>query len=300
VDDCRWACLPDSSGWDFFLYDLSWFGFCSGVIDVETIHKETGVLVRDLRGLSQAMEGIFAKYASCAVAVKTQHAYRRTLAWRERAEGDVEQVFQKRLTGKGLTEEETLCLGDWCLARGLELAIEYNLPFKIHTGYLVPGQGSMEVDRLRSGHLSSLLIRYPRARFVLMHIAYPYSDELVALAKHFPNVYVDLCWAWAIDPFSACDFVRRMIHAVPAHKLFAFGGDTHWPNATLAYAIQARQWLTRALQAEVEDGLLTEARAMALATRMMRTNQEECFDLEGCRTAIQSKMREPFYDQGAA
>ena len=36
-----------------------------------------------------------------------------------------------------------------------------------------------------------------------MHIAYPYSDELVALAKHYPNVYVDMCWAWSIDPYSA-------------------------------------------------------------------------------------------------
>ncbi len=144
----------------------------------------------------------------------------------------------------------------------------------------------MPVDRIRSGHLSGLLAAYPRARFVLMHIAYPYNNELVALAKHYPNVYVDMCWAWSIDPSTACDFVRRMIHAVPANKLFVFGGDSFWPNASVAYAIQARRWLTRALQAEVDDGLLTEQQAIAFATRIMRTNQEECFDLEGTRAAI--------------
>jgi uncharacterized protein len=85
-----------------------------------------------------------------------------------------------------------LCLGDWCWARGVELAIEHDLPFKLHTGYYA-GSGHMPVDRIRSGNLWALLSRYPTARFVLMHIAYPYSDELVALAKHCPNVWVDLC-----------------------------------------------------------------------------------------------------------
>jgi predicted TIM-barrel fold metal-dependent hydrolase len=171
----------------------------------------------------------------------------------------------------------------------VERAIEHNLPFKIHTGYYA-GHSRMPVERIRSGHLCALLARYPQARFVLMHIAYPYSDELVALAKHYPNVYVDLCWAWSIDPYTTRDFVRRMIHAVPANKLFAFGGDTAWPSAVVAYAAQARQWLTRALQAEVDDGLLTERQAIALATRMMRTNQEECFDIAGTRAAIRRSL----------
>ena len=111
-------------------------------------------------------------------------------------------------------------------------------------------------------------------------------DELVALAKHYPNVYADLCWAWSVDPYSSCDFVRQMIHAVPSNKLFAFGGDTMWPNSALAYSIQSRQWLARALKGEVDDCLLSEAEAIKLATRLMATNQEECFDLTGTRTAI--------------
>ncbi len=123
-----------------------------------------------------------------------------------------------------------------------------------------------------------------------MHIAYPYSDELVALAKHYPNVYVDLCWAWSIDPWTTRDFVRRMIHAVPLNKLFAFGGDTFWPAASVAYAAQAREWLTRALQAEVDDRLLTERQALAVATRLMQTNQRACFDLGGTRAAIRREL----------
>jgi hypothetical protein len=285
IDDFVWQCLPDASGPEFFLYDLSWVGFCQGEVDAPAIFAETGVEVDDLDSLREGMAAIFARHAPQAIAVKSQHAYGRTLHWQPRDDADVERALHKQLSGQGLNVEEQLCLGDWCWARGVELASEHNLPFKLHTGYYA-GHSRMPVERIAAGNLCALLAAYPAARFVLMHIAYPYSDELVALAKHYPNVYVDMCWAWSIDPYSAGDFLRRMIHAVPANKLFVFGGDSFWPNASAAYAAQARRWLTRALQAEVDEGLLREPEARALASRLMRTNQEECFDITGTRAAI--------------
>jgi hypothetical protein len=293
TDDFCWPCRPDASGPDFFLYDLSWVGFCSGHLQadaIQEIHKETGTEVRDLESLRQAMAAIFDKYAPCAIAVKAQHAYNRTLFWEERSDADAARALAAALAGP-VDEPTRLCLGDWCWARGVELAIQHNLPFKIHTGYYA-GTGGMPVDRIRAGNLCALLKRYLQARFVLMHIAYPYSDELVALAKHYPNVWVDLCWAWSIDPYSAGDFVRRFLHAVPANKLFAFGGDTSWPTSSAAYALQARRWLTRALEAEVAAGDLTERQAIGVASRWMRENQYACFDMEGTRAAIKAKMAE--------
>jgi len=285
IDDFVWACLPDQSGLDFFLYDLSWWHFCNGEIKAEDLHKETGVNVVDLKSLREGMEALFTKYGACAIAVKAQHAYNRTLLWQERSDATAERVLYKQLNGDELSEVERLCLGDWCWARGVELSIQHNLPFKIHTGYYA-GHSNMPVERIKPGHLCGLLKQYPQARFVLMHIAYPYNDELTAIAKHYPNVYIDLCWAWSINPYAAADFVRRLIHAVPINKLFAFGGDTGWPNASVAYATQARQWLTRALQGEVDDGDMTEAQAIAVATRLMRGNQQDLFDLDGTRAAI--------------
>ncbi|MBC8077344.1 MAG: hypothetical protein H7Y32_14815, partial [Chloroflexales bacterium] len=54
----------------------------------------------------------------------------------------------------------------------------------------------------------------------------------------------------------------------------------------VAYAAQARAWLTRALQAEVDDGLLSEREAIAYATRLMRLNQLDCFDVAGRQAAL--------------
>ena len=285
TDDFCWACPPDTSGRGFFLYDLSWAGFRSGQIDAAALHEETDIEVTNLISLRQAMQALFAQHGRCAIAVKAQHAYNRTLRWEERSDDDAERVLIQSLRGATLTEKDRLLLGDWCWARGVELAIEYDLPFKLHTGYYA-GNNNMPVDRICSGHLCPLLARYLDCRFVLMHISYPYSGELIGLVKHYQNVWADLCWAWSIDPFSSSHFVRQFIHAAPANKLFAFGGDTGWPTSSAAYAIQARRWLNRSLQAEIDSGFLNEPQAIDLAQRLMRENQLACFDIEGTRSAL--------------
>ena len=65
-----------------------------------------------------------------------------------------------------LSVETYLCLGDWCWARGVELSIEHNLPFKIHTGYYA-GNDRMPVSRIPAGNMCELFARYLDAKFVL-------------------------------------------------------------------------------------------------------------------------------------
>ena len=289
TDDFRWPCPPDHSGLDFFLYDLSWCSFCCGEVDAPAIALETGVEVADLPSLRRAMDAIFAKHAPCAIAVKSQHAYHRTLQWSERSDAEAAAALQTilRRPAAEIDAATRLCLGDWCWARGVELTIDHNLPFKIHTGYYA-GNDRMPTTWIPAGNMCALFARYLDATFVLMHIAYPYCDELAALAKHYPNIWVDLCWAWSIDPYSAGDFLRRFIHAVPVNKLFAFGGDTGWPTAAMAYAMQARRGIRSALEAEVADGALTEKEAMEIASFIMRGNQYACFDLDATRANIRA------------
>jgi len=287
IDSKTWSCLPDPAGSDFFLHDLSWYFLSNGEIDFDAMRQETRIEVTDLKSLRSAFEALFALYAPCAIAVKSQHAYRRTPLWSERSYADAARILQQMLRGETISEAERLCMGDWCLARGVELSIEHKLPLKLHTGYNAR-YGEMWIDRIRPGHLCALLQRYPQARFVLMHIGYPYADELIAIAKHYPGVFVDMCWAWSIDPRSSVDFLRRMLHTVPVNKLFVFGGDTWWPNAAVSFAQQARTWLTRALQAEVDAGLIGEGEGIRVATRLMSTNQAECFAIEDKRAAIRA------------
>jgi hypothetical protein len=260
IDDFRYECEGD----DFFQYDINVMSLVQGNIP-------------DAWGgpshIRQEIEKIFARWAPHAVAIKTQHAYARTLRWEERQE--ISGLVMKPRSA--LTEAEKNALGDWALARCVEVAMEHNLPIKIHTGYYA-GHSYMDIEKIRAGLLCDLLRAYPKATFILMHTAYPYFDEIISLAKHFPNVFLDLCWAWSIDPYATRDFVRRVVHAVPSNKLLAFGGDSFWPGAAVSYAFQARTWLTRALQSEVDERFLTEREAIALAGRWMGGNQSVLFD----------------------
>src|SRR5436309_610089 len=290
IDDFQWACKPDESGPDFFLYDLSWAGFARGEVKVGDIQQETGIEVSTLEDLREALAAIFRRYAPCAIAVKAQHAYTRTLRWEERSDDEAASALAVVLARGEVEEATRLLLGDWCWARGVELAIEHNLPFKLHTGHPA-GTGYMPIDWVRAGNLCPLLARYSEARFVLMHTSYPYSDELVSIAKHYPNVWVDLCWAWSIDPYTSAVFVRRFLHAVPSNKLFGFGGDTFWPTSAVAYSIQARRGLRRALEAEIVESDMTEQKDITIEGRLKQENQYACFDIEGTRAAIRAQLQ---------
>ena len=278
TDSKSWRCEPDPSGPEFFLYDLSWVAFCGRGLAFDQVAERTGIEVTSLGSLRRAAERIFELRSPTMIAIKTQHAYNRTLKWCKQSDADAERALQVVLKDPAnWSTEAGLCLGDWGLACGVELASQHHLPIKIHTGYHA-GTGGMPLDWVRPGHLCPLLKAYPDARFVLMHASYPYGPELIAMAKHYPNVWADMCWAWSIDPHSGMEFVRRFVHAGPINKLFAFGGDTHYPTGTYAYALQMRKWLTRALAAEVDDGELTESQALAVASRILRDNQLGCFD----------------------
>ena len=287
VDHFVWPALPDKSGPDFFLYDLSVVSFVSGEIDPAPVQKETGIAITDLASLRAVLEKLFEKYAPIAIAVKTQHAYSRTIAWQQPSEDDAKTALAAVLKSRetaGLAAKKIV--GDWCLDRVSELCAKHSLPLKIHTGYHA-GNGYLRLDAINPALLGGLVVAHPATRFVLMHIGYPYHHEIAAMAKQLPNAWVDLCWAWSIDPYSSLDFVRRCIHTVPLNKIFGFGGDTFTPTKGVGYALQMRKWFARALEAEVEAGDLTEAEAIEVADRYLRDNQLVVFDIEGNRKEIQ-------------
>ena len=109
----------DLSGPDFFFYDISWVDFCSGRPNHEEIGEFTGQEVTDLASLRRVMETIFASSSSAAIAVKSQHAYNRTLRWQERSDAEAASALDIYLrNGDEMDEATRLCLGDWCWGQG--------------------------------------------------------------------------------------------------------------------------------------------------------------------------------------
>ena len=122
-----------------------------------------------------------------------------------------------------------------------------------------------------------LVQAHPRTTFVMMHAAWPQQEQLLSVAKHLPNVVVDLCWAWSLAPRSTTDFVQRFLTTVPASKLLCFGGDTMVVETVVGHAALARRGLATALDGLVRDGWLSVDGALDLVPQLMRGNAQRVF-----------------------
>jgi predicted TIM-barrel fold metal-dependent hydrolase len=137
----------------------------------------------------------------------------------------------------------------------------------------------MPLSRLRrnASDLCTLLKDFPDTPFVLMHIGYPYQDEFVALAKHYRNAYIDMCWAWIINPAASVRFLKEFLLAAPANKLFAFGGDYIAVENVHGHSVLARRGIAQALSELVAEGWIGKDDVRSIATRIMRGNALELF-----------------------
>jgi hypothetical protein len=46
-----------------------------------------------------------------------------------------------------------------------------------------------------------------------------------ALAKNFPNVLIDMCWAHIVSPRASIDALAAWLETVLVNKINGFGGD---------------------------------------------------------------------------
>jgi predicted TIM-barrel fold metal-dependent hydrolase len=249
--------------------------------DIETLKGWPGIEVTDLASWHKVVDWWFDKYGRYAVAVKSQNAYARDIDYERVPASEAEGVFQKRLRGEKLAAAERKLLEDHLFWHAVDRAAREKLPIKLHTGYYA-GQNGMPLERLlhNAGSACELCRRAPEAKFVFMHINYPNYEDLIAVAKHWTNAYIDMCWAWIINPAGAKDFLKKYLVTAPANKIFTFGGDYFHVEQVLGHAVLARRGIALALSELVEEGWLSLEDALGLVDRIMHGNAREVFRLE--------------------
>jgi predicted TIM-barrel fold metal-dependent hydrolase len=121
-----------------------------------------------------------------------------------------------------------------------------------------------------------------------MHIAYPYWQEMVAVAKHFTNAHIDMCWAWIVDPAAAKEFLKSYLAAAPSNKVLVFGGDYIPVECVLGHARIARQGIARALEELVDEGNLERRDALDLVEPLLRGNARKLFAVDAKRARLET------------
>jgi uncharacterized protein len=273
---------------ELLLQDLSTVGFCIDLSleGVKATSGQTGVDVKDLNDWCQVVDWYFAKYGPMAVATKNQGAYTRGLDFEPVTHETAEPVFTKFLNGDPLTKQDMKPIEDFLSHYCIDKATEYHLPVKLHTGYYA-GQDWMPMGRVQGnpGQMSDLCMAHPDARFVFMHITYPYQSEAIAVAKHFSNAWIDMCWAWIINPVASVRFLKEFLTAAPNNKIFTFGGDFAPVELVAGHAAIARRGITQALAELVNEGWIDRSEVPFVIERLMRQNALDFFDVDRCKKA---------------
>jgi uncharacterized protein len=209
-----------------------------------------------------------------AVCIKNSLAYIRSLDFEDVPYSVAASLYNK----KGLlNEKEKKQLEDFVFHHIVQQSIKLELPIQIHTGYLA-GNNS----RLDNGHpmkLLNLLIKYPKARFILFHGGYPWTSDYVSIGKNFSNVYLDLVWLPQISKTEAIRTLHEMLDAVPYNK-FMWGGDVIRIDDVVGSLELGKEVVSTVLTERVEKGWMTEEMAYDVARSIFRDNAIRIFRLK--------------------
>lgn len=254
---------------------ISAFSRFAGAADLDRVEAETGRRPTTLQEWLDIIDFYFATYGPSAVAVKCQIAYSRALDFALVAKAHASRLFLHHIgqVRDAIGPEDLKALQDFLFHYCVRKAGERDLPVKLHTGHLA-GRGKMQLTRVRdnAADLCRLLQNFPDTRFVLMHIGYPYQEEFIALAKHYPNVAIDMCWAWILNPSAGVRFLKDFLLSVPVDKIFTFGGDYTAVEPVYGHACIARRGIAQALSELVGEGWLAREETSDVIERIMRGN----------------------------
>jgi predicted TIM-barrel fold metal-dependent hydrolase len=244
--------------------------------DVERLGQVCNVAIASLENLVEAIEVLIGKAVQHGVVgLKDHAAYTRGLAFGppDRAAAVAEM---HRLLGGERFEQGARHLSDYLFHRIVQLAIDLDVPIAIHTGYLV----GMAHPKANLQHLAPILEAYPRARFDLYHLNYPWLEELFAAMKRFPNTWANCCWTHIIDPVATVRFLQRALTTIPANHIIGFGGDfTNIPEPVLAHREIALDNISAALEDAVAGGWCSRSTALDIASLWLCSNAENLYGI---------------------
>ena len=286
VLDDYWNAAPVRPDPRFFVCARKFDRFVApqSVSDIRNLEELTDVSITGLAGLKRAMETSFQQSLDIGmVAVKSTLAYNREIHYAEVADRNAETSLQSLLVEsrtppagfRSRVERPYRPLEDHMFHHLIGLAAAHGVPVQIHTG-LHAGNGNF-IENSKPTHLTNLFFLFPQVQFDLFHMSYPYQGEAAAIAKVFPNVYIDLCWAHIISPSAARRALHEMLDTVPSNKIFGYGGDYRYPELSYAHAKMARRNIAQVLAEKVSEGSCSGDEALELGRKLLHDNPDALF-----------------------
>jgi hypothetical protein len=203
------------------------------------------------------------------LAVKNALAYDREINF-----DDIDETLARAAWGNAdPTPAQRKAFGDVVVDRLCRLAGERDIPVQMHLGSaLIRGSHPMNV--------AGLVERHPRTRFLLMHLAYPWSADLFGLAFVYRNVWLDLTWAPLLSPSHFKRALHEAIEVLPNESRMMFGGDNWHIEETYGTITLFRRLIGEVLDEKVQSGYFPAEAAKRVARKILNENASAFFKIE--------------------
>ena len=167
---------------------------------------------------------------------------------------------------------ERKAFGDFVVDHLCRLAAARNIPVQMHLGTGI----------IRGSHplgVAGLIERHPRTRFLLMHLAYPWSRDLLGMAFVYRNIWLDLTWSFLLSPSHFKQALHEAIEVLPNESRMMLGGDNWHVEETYGAMRSARRLIAEVLDEKLAGGYFGRSTAERLARRILHDNAREFFQL---------------------
>jgi predicted TIM-barrel fold metal-dependent hydrolase len=168
--------------------------------------------------------------------------------------------------------EERKAFGDFVVDHLCGLAAKHDIPVQMHLGTAI----------IRGSHplnAAGLIERHPRTRFLLMHLAFPWSRDLLGMAFVYRNIWIDLTWSWLLGPSHFKQALHEAIETLPDESRMMLGGDNWHVEETYGAMKLARKLIGEVLEEKVTANYLRAVDVERIAHKIFRTNGVEFFKL---------------------
>ena len=251
---------------------------------IKKVENQSGVKITSFSGWLEATEVLIGKaYDMGAVALKNHLAYVRTLKYERVTRSAAEEDFNRIFTTSHIPDWHEVpapagkAFQDYMFHFILDIANKKNLIVQVHTG-IQEGSGNI-LSNSNPELLTNLFLEYPDVTFDIFHIGYPYQNELTVLAKNFPNVFIDMCWAHIVSPNASVNALLEYFDTVPLNKISAFGGDYLFVDGVYGHLKLAQQDVAKALTKKIEESLFDMDKARKVAAMLFYHNPKNIFRL---------------------
>jgi predicted TIM-barrel fold metal-dependent hydrolase len=146
---------------------------------------------------------------------------------REKMESDLHQLDFKGL--KLMISFRDRSFHDKILQPILEVAQAHNLVVLIHTGWPPPGTRKAVLSRSNPVDMDEYFNSFPKVKFVIAHMGFPFSDVAIALATQYPNIYLDISNLTYMAPLKLRELLLIAKDVIGTHKIL-FGTDGFVPE----------------------------------------------------------------------